>query len=379
MPSEPSAEILQQLQAKRDLTADLKKLLASSNICDKRWVFEQYDTMVQTNTAQGPGGEAGVMRLKGTQRGLAMALDGNSRWCYLDPKLGAAHAVAEAARKVACTGATPIAATNCLNFGNPEKPEIMAQLSSAIDGIAEACTALGTPITGGNVSLYNETKGEAIYPSPVVGIVGIIEDVSKAVPADFQRVGDAVLLLRPKSPSEGSATVEFGSSEYAKLFLNVLWGTPPALSLEAEAALHKCLAKLADERLLHSARDISDGGIAVALAEGCFAKQIGVRVEVPGGLTADPVACALFAEHASEVLISCAVESIEKIKKIVDDFGFVTIVNLGSTVADQVEIRVDSEPIISESIANLFEPWRRGLPDALESTFHRESSAMNQA
>ena len=205
VPREPSAEILEQLQAKRDLTADLKKLLASSNICDKRWVFEQYDTMVQTNTAQGPGGEAGVMRLKGTQRGLAMALDGNSRWCYLDPKLGAAHAVAEAARKVACTGATPIAATNCLNFGNPEKPEIMAQLSSAIDGIAEACTALGTPITGGNVSLYNETKGEAIYPSPVLGIVGILEDVSKAVPADFQRVGDAVLLLRPKSPSAGRA------------------------------------------------------------------------------------------------------------------------------------------------------------------------------
>ena len=379
VPREPSAEILEQLQAKRDLTADLKKLLASSNICDKRWVFEQYDTMVQTNTAQGPGGEAGVMRLKGTQRGLAMALDGNSRWCYLDPKLGAAHAVAEAARKVACTGATPIAATNCLNFGNPEKPEIMAQLSSAIDGIAEACTALGTPITGGNVSLYNETKGEAIYPSPVLGIVGILEDVSKAVPADFQRVGDAVLLLRPKSPSEGRATVEFGSSEYAKLFLNALWGTPPALSLEAEAALHKCLAKLVDEKLLHSARDISDGGIAVALAEGCFAKQVGVRVEVPGGLIADPVACALFAEHSSEVLISCAVESIEKIKKIVDDFGFVTIVNLGSTVADQVEIRVDSEPIISESIAKLFEPWRRGLPDALESTFHRESSAMNQA
>src|ERR1035437_2406714 len=249
VPSEPSEEILKQLHAKRDLTADLKKLLASSNICDKRWVFEQYDTMVQTNTAQGPGGEAGVMRLKGTQRGLAMALDGNSRCCYLDPKLGAAHAVAEAARKVPCTGATPIAATNCLNFGNPEKPEIMAQLSSAIDGIAEACTALGTPITGGNVSLYNETKGEAIYPSPVLGIVGILEDVSKAVPADFQRVGDAVLLLRPKARAEESASVkEFGSSEYAKLFLRALWGTPPSLSLEAEAELHKCLAKLADER-----------------------------------------------------------------------------------------------------------------------------------
>ena len=153
VPLDPPAEVLEQLKKPRDYTADLKKLLASPNICSKRWVYEQYDSMVQTNTVQGPGGEAGVMRIKGTNRGLAMALAGNSRWCYLDPKLGAMHAVAEAARKVACTGATPVAATNCLNFGNPEKPEIMAQLSSAIDGIAEACTALGTPITGGNVSL----------------------------------------------------------------------------------------------------------------------------------------------------------------------------------------------------------------------------------
>ena len=194
MPLDPPAEVLELLKQPRDYTADLKKLLASSNICSKRWVFEQYDTMVQTNTVQGPGGEAGVMRIKGTnsaERGLAMALDGNSRWCYLDPKLGAMHAVAEAARKVACTGATPVAATNCLNFGNPEKPEIMAQLSAAIDGIAEACTALGTPITGGNVSLYNETRGEGIYPTPVIGVVGILDDVSKAVPADFQRAGDS--------------------------------------------------------------------------------------------------------------------------------------------------------------------------------------------
>ena len=179
----------------RDYTADLKKLLASANVCSKRWVHEQYDTMVQTNTVQGPGGEAGVMRIKGTgTRGTTSA---GWRWrsmamgagAYLDPKLGAMHAVAEAARKVACTGATPVAATNCLNFGNPEKPEIMAQLSAAIDGIAEACTALGTPITGGNVSLYNETKGEGIYPTPVLGIVGILDDVTKAVPADFQQSG----------------------------------------------------------------------------------------------------------------------------------------------------------------------------------------------
>src|SRR5579871_2725351 len=200
VPLDPPEEVLAELAKERDYTADLKKLLASSNICSKRWVHEQYDSMVQTNTVQGPGGEAGVMRIKGTgqagrERGLAMALDGNSRWCYLDPKLGAMHAVAEAARKVACTGATPVAATNCLNFGNPEKPEIMAQLSAAIDGIAEACTALGTPITGGNVSLYNETRGEGIYPTPVLGIVGVLEDMTKAVPAAFRQEGDVVLVI----------------------------------------------------------------------------------------------------------------------------------------------------------------------------------------
>ncbi len=195
VPLDPPAEVLEALKQPRDYTADLKKLLASANICSKRWVFEQYDSMVQTNTVQGPGGEAGVMRVKGTKRGLAMALDGNGRWCYLDPKQGAKLAVAEAARKVACTGAVPVAATNCLNFGNPEKPEIMAQLSAAIDGIAEACTALGTPITGGNVSLYNETKGEGIYPTPVIGVVGILEDVSKAVPAGFAEPGDVLMLI----------------------------------------------------------------------------------------------------------------------------------------------------------------------------------------
>ena len=274
VPKDPPAWVLEELKKPRDYTADLKKLLASANICDKRWVFEQYDSMVQTNTVQGPGGEAGVMRIKGTghpamhtspsldtmmpgvigfapfgeeksdvieaakpERGLAMALAGNGRWCYLDPKLGAMHAVAEAARKVACTGATPVAATNCLNFGNPEKPEIMAQLSAAIDGIAEACTALGTPVTGGNVSLYNETKGEGIYPTPVLGVVGIIDDVSKAVPAHFQREGDDVLLLIfAKHGSETDSTLdtysELGSSEFAKTCIGALWGVPPSLEFE---------------------------------------------------------------------------------------------------------------------------------------------------
>ena len=186
-----------------DFTGNLKRLLASPNICGKRWVWQQYDHMVQTNTVEGPGaGDAGVIRIKGSQRGLAMALDGNSRWCYLDPQLGAMHAVADAARNVACSGATPVGATNCLNFGNPEKPHIMWQFSKVIDGITKACEELDVPITGGNVSFYNETLGEGIYPTPVIGIVGILEDVHKAVFPHFREPGRAVVLLRASEPGD---------------------------------------------------------------------------------------------------------------------------------------------------------------------------------
>ena len=346
LPADAPDEMLAELAKDRDYTADLMKLLASANVCSKLWVHEQYDTMVQTNTVQGPGGEAGVMRIKGTgttghERGLAMALDGNGRWAYLDPKLGAMHAAAEAARKVACTGAVPVAATNCLNFGNPEKPEIMAQLSAAIDGIAEACTALSTPITGGNVSLYNETRGEGIYPTPVLGMVGILDDVTKAVPAHFQRAGDAILLLWPVprgekpdpnlsvpfepvpispyivypltqtptfpvAPPIGSPVSDapqdsadstalevaaFGSYEFAKAVLaGTVWGNPPALDLEAEADLHTLLAALAGRKLLHSARDVSDGGIAVALAQAAFPLSgIGATVDLDQSLMVHPL------------------------------------------------------------------------------------------
>src|SRR5882724_4746688 len=261
----------------RDFTPEFKKLLASPNICSKRWVHEQYDTMVQTNTAQAPGDDAGVIRVKGTKRGLAMALDCNSRWAYLEPKLGAMHSVAEAARKVVCSGATPVAATNCLNFGNPEKPEIMAQFSAVIDGMTEACTALGTPITGGNVSFYNETLGEGIYPTPTVGIVGIMEDVTKVVSSHFQRAGEALLILHKGGCSHTEQ--EFGSSEYAKELLGAIWGVPPVLDLKMEAALQKCMVELADKRLISSAHDISEGGIAVALAEMGFRRNLGVKAE----------------------------------------------------------------------------------------------------
>ena len=412
VPLEPPDNALAELARDRDYLADLKTLLASSSICSKRWVHEQYDTMVQTNTAIGPGGEAGVMRIKGTgtpghERGLAMALDGNGRWAYLNPKLGAMHAVAEAARKVASTGATPVAATNCLNFGNPEKPEIMAQLSAAIDGIAEACTALSTPITGGNVSLYNETRGEGIYPTPVLGIVGILDDVTKAVPAEFQNAGDAVLLLWPvprgeepnpelKVPFEqepinhnivghpepitaegdaetaasaNSELIAFGSSEYAKVVLGGIWGQPPPLDLEAEADLQTLLIELAKREMIHSARDISDGGIAVALAQSAFPRGIGVTVDQEQALMVHPL-FGLFAEPASTVLVSTNANQIDDIEELADHFGF-NAARIGTTGGDRFEISVYKDVFVSAQLSELQTPWA----GALEATLHGEVTA----
>jgi len=340
---------------------ELRSLLSSSNICSKNWITEQYDSMVQTNTVQGPGGEAGVMRIKGTARGLAMALDGNSRWCYLDPKLGASHAVAEAARKVACTGATPVAATNCLNFGNPEKPEIMAQLSLAIDGISAACLALGTPITGGNVSLYNETRGQGIYPTPVLGIVGILDQVDNAVTADFQKAGDSVLLITPSSVTPLEERMqEFGSSEYARKVLSALWGTPPSLDLAVEANLHRLLAQLVQQGLIHSARDISDGGIAVALAESSFCHCIGVRANLTKAPDL-PAEWDLFGETASQCIVSCDKGSVGSIERLIAQYGGLMVVTLGETVADLFEVAVDSQVLIRERVSGLRNVWSGAL------------------
>jgi phosphoribosylformylglycinamidine synthase len=384
VPLDPPPHILEELKKPRDYTADLKKLLASPNICSKRWVYEQYDSMVQTNTVQGPGGEAGVMRIKGTNRGLAMALAGNSRWCYLDPKLGAMHAVAEAARKVACTGATPVAATNCLNFGNPEKPEIMAQLSAAIDGIAEACTALGTPITGGNVSLYNETKGEGIYPTPVVGVVGIIEDVTKAVPARFQAEKQVIAVLQPIEPSpygkvendedaartlhrwsEDSAR-RIGSSELARSYFGEFWGTPPPLSLDGEARLHQGLATLARERVITAAKDISEGGMAVALAQMCFPAGIGATVGYNGVTAAN----ALFEEHPSEVIVTYREADEAKIKSIAE-FLNLWVNKIGETEGTHLIIANTDGVVIESAVADL----RVTYEGALESQLVAEVTA----
>jgi phosphoribosylformylglycinamidine synthase subunit PurL len=355
-----------QLNQQRDFTQDLKQLLASNNICGKRWVWQQYDSMVQTNTVEGPGaGDAGVIRLKGSQRGLAMALDGNGRWCYLDPKLGAMHAVAEASRNVACAGAIPVGGTNCLNFGNPEKPPIMWQLSNAIDGITKACEELDIPITGGNVSLYNETLGEGIYPTPVLGIVGLVDDVMKVPGMSFREPGRAVVMLRGTEPGDATdAESEFGSSEYAKEVLGALWGYPPELDLEQESALQKAIIEIVQAGLAESVHDCADGGLAVNLAESSFREDVGMKADISSkGLPAESV---LFGEEATRIVISCIQENVQRIKRIAVKYG-IALEMVGTTVARRFEVNLDGRNVISASINELNEAYEGALERALKT------------
>jgi len=367
------------LNAGGDFTQNLTRLLASPNICGKRWVWQQYDHMVQTNTVEAPGaGDAGVIRIKNPdsglaksgspqdvpQRGLAMALDGNSRWCYLDPRLGAMHAVAEAARKVACSGATPVGATNCLNFGNPEKPHIMWQFSQTIDGITKACEELEIPITGGNVSFYNETLGEGIYPTPVLGVVGILDDVRKTAKMNFADAGRTIVLLRAGEAADiTDVESEFGSSEYAKELLDAVWGYPPDLDLEKEVALQKAIVELIQQGCVDSVHDCSDGGVAVALAEEAFAKGVGARVNLASdGLPAEYV---LFGEDASRIAISCDPGKVGRIQEVAEKYGIAANV-LGETIPERLEIALDGQVVVSAAVSDLNRIYETALGSALQ-------------
>ena len=285
-----------------------------------------------------------MIRVKGTKRGLAMALDGNGRWCYLDPKLGAMHAVAEACRNVAVAGGTPVAATNCLNFASPEKPHVMWQFSQTIDGMTKACEELDVPITGGNVSFYNETLGEGIYPTPVMGIVGVLEDASKTATPHYQGVGRALVLL--SAAEQGDATdaeVEFGSSEYAKEILGELWGFPPALELEREATLQRCVIELIQSGAIESAHDISEGGLAVCVAESGFRNAIGAKVELSSNelhFEDLPLECVLFGEDASRIVLSCDQSQVSRIQEIAAKYEVSADV-IGETIPEKLEITVD--------------------------------------
>ena len=281
----------------------LIELLMSPQIASKRWVYRQYDHMVRTNTIVPAGMGAGVVRIKGTNRALIFSVDGNGRYCSLDPYQGARLAVAESARNVACAGGVPIGATNCLNFGNPERPEIMWQFAESVRGIGDVCRALEIPITGGNVSLYNETDGEAIQPTPVIGVVGVMENAARVLGRAFRREGVDVVLL-------GQSRTELGGSEYLKVVHREVCGRPPHLDLTLETALLQLLASATADGLLESAHDCSEGGVAIALAECCFESGgIGLEVSLPG-IEADGdydnevlLATALFGETASRVVV----------------------------------------------------------------------------
>ena len=334
--------------------ATLMALLGSPAIGSKRWVYRQYDHMVRTNTVNLPGMGAGVVRIKETGRALAMSVDGNGRYCYLDPRHGAMLAVAEAARNVACAGGKPLAATNCLNFGNPERPAIMWQLAQAIEGIGEACRALDTPITGGNVSLYNETDGRAIYPTPVIGIVGVLEHADRVVTRRFQAAGDVIVLL-------GEGRGELGGSEYLKIVHGVVRGVPPALDLDAERTLQALLVELAAERLMRSAHDCSDGGLAVTLAECCFDTDgIGADVSIDRLAVARTEsvnrAAALFGESASRVVVSAAPEAVSDVVRRASAAGVPSRI-IGRTGGRSLRIAVGGDVAVDVTVADAERAW----------------------
>ena len=311
-----------------DYNEILKKLLGNLNIANKKWVYEQYDHMVRINTVVLPGSDAAVIRIKGTKKGVAMSSDCNSRFCFLNPRKGGMIAVCESARNVACSGARPKAITDCLNFGNPEKPEIMWQFKESVEGIAEACKILDTPVVSGNVSFYNETSGVPIYPTPTVAMVGILDDVNKHITQWFKDENDVIVLL-------GKQNEELGGSEYLAYIYNIIKGPIPEIDLDYEKRLINVLLEMNENDLIKSAHDISEGGLAVALAECCITgkKLIGAKVELKVG----KASATLFGESQSRIIISCDERNLNKIKEIADKYN-IDFLRLGVTGGKELKI-----------------------------------------
>ncbi|HEV7701541.1 MAG TPA: phosphoribosylformylglycinamidine synthase subunit PurL, partial [Pyrinomonadaceae bacterium] len=348
-----------------DAETALRNLLITPNIASKRWVYEQYDTMVRTNTAILPGADAAVIRVKETRIAIAMCLDGNAKFVAIDPREGARLAVAEAARNVACVGAKPIAVTNCLNFASPERAEVMWSFSEVIDGMTEACETFETPVVSGNVSFYNETDGRGILPTPVIGMVGLVEDTRKLVTHGFKNNGDVIALL-------GATHEDLAASEYAQTILGhsiedlIANGACPRVDLDAERRLHEILLALAGNCLIRSAHDCSDGGLAVAIAESCFASlgrpAVGAKIELNSD-DLDPNML-LFGETPTRVAISFSPERLEEIRAIVGDYPFEVIGGVGG---NNLCIAVNGETSLDCEIRELEALWAHSLGSKLES------------
>ncbi|MEM7244321.1 MAG: phosphoribosylformylglycinamidine synthase subunit PurL [Acidobacteriota bacterium] len=348
------------LEQPGDLGATLTDLLASPNLCRASWTWGQYDWSVRTNTLSPPGGDASVIRVKETGKGLAISADCNPRYCFLDPKEGARQAVAEAARNLACVGAKGLAITDCMNFGNPERPDIAWQFAEAITGLSEACIALDTPVVSGNVSFYNETEGKAIHPTPAIVMVGLMDDPTARVPSGFREAGDRVVLL-------GRDQGELGGSEYLAVVHDRECGRPPRVDLEEEARLGDFLRSQADVGRLRSAHDLSEGGLAVSLAECALHGDdgLGLDVELTGDGFPQRDDVALFSETQARALVSVKADDVADLLVAAGEAG-VTAMELGSVGGDRVTIRRDGRSLVDVSLADLRTGWEGSLPNWVE-------------
>lgn len=349
-----------ELPVPSDFNDVLKELLASPNICSREWVYSQYDHMVRTDTIVLPGSDAAVLRIKGTGKAIALTADCNGRYCYLDPFEGGKAAVAEAARNLVCSGAKPLAVTDCLNFGNPEKPGIYWQFEKCVDGMSEACRVLNTPVISGNVSFYNETKGSAVYPTPVVGMVGLIENIDRVTTQGFKNTGDLIVLI-------GQNGDDIGGSEYLKVRFGLEKGKPPRVDLEMEKKVQETCLECISLGIINSAHDTSEGGLAVALAESCISGKKGARVELEGEGLRDDVL--LFGETQSRVIVSLAKENLHMLEKIAGDrqapvkvIGWVTDEDF---VIDVVRDR-KTVNLINLKVWEMEEIWSRQLDSIME-------------
>lgn len=350
-----------------DISKTFNQLLVSPNLCSRKWVYRQYDHMVRTNTIVFPGSDSAVIRIKETRKAIAISLDGNSRYCQLNPYEGARLAIAEGCRNLVVTGARPLAATNCLNFASPERPEVMWAFSQVIDGIAEACQAFSTPITGGNVSFYNETEGQGVYPTPVVGLVGLVEDLKHVITCGFKNPDEVILLL-------GETKEDLGGSEYLAHIHNQIIGQPPELNLDYEKNVQQLCLKAINKGLVSSAHDVSDGGLLIALAECCLASQtnnlVGATFELDLKSSAfvDNVslAAALFGESPSRIILSVKESKLAVIEELAKEQGVISTV-IGRTCGQEFVVKLNGQEVINEHVLELSKQWQKGLEPLLEN------------
>jgi phosphoribosylformylglycinamidine synthase II len=352
-----SAHKLEPIPLPNDYNEALRKLLSSATLASKEWVYRQYDHMVQTNTSLLPGADASVLRIKGKKKALAITLDGNSLYSYLEPREGGKIAVAEACRNLACVGAKPVGVTNCLNFGNPEKPEIMWQFKEVVQGIAEACRAFNIPITGGNVSFYNETEGEPIYPTPVIGVVGILEDVSRTISPGFKQEGDSIILI-------GENKEDLGASEYLKSVLHREKGLPPQIDLGEEKRIQEFCLEAISLGLIRSAHDVSEGGLAFCVAECCFSNEqkFGCKLELKDEFRTDAL---LFGETQSRIVVSTQRDSLQKLLDLAKKKKVKAAI-IGQTEGKNLVIRHLEKEVVKVSLEEAYQLWKGILPEVFK-------------